>query len=104
MLAPDMAMVLPAPAVTMGAVVLAEVLAVVEEPGMLPVPAAVEAVAVVVPLDQTGAVVARVLAVVQVEQATEATVVTGLVMVQGQSVMVRVVAWNGSVSMSVLYE
>lgn len=44
------------------------------------------------------AVVARVLAAVQVEQATEAEVVTGLVMVQGQSVMVRVVAWGMNVS------
>lgn len=51
MLAPDMAIVLPAPAVT-GAVVLPEVLEVVEEPGMTPVPAGVLADwAVVVPLE-----------------------------------------------------
>lgn len=92
-----MAMVLPAPAVTTGVAVPGEVVPeVVVKPGRLPVPAGVEADwAEMVPLGKIGAAVARVLAVVQVGQATEATVVTGLVMVQGQSVMVKVVAWEG---------
>lgn len=93
--APDRTALRPAPAVAMGEVLTGLEPVVVEPPAPgLPVPmGALGARVVAVPLDHTG-VVGTAAAVLVVLHEVEVVVVRGLVMVQGQSVIVRVVAWR----------
>lgn len=101
-LAPDRTAVFPAPAVAMGdelPVEEPEVGVAPEPPPAPPVPAGLVALRVVtVPLDQTGETgdtVETGATVLVVLHEVEVVVLMGLVIVQGQSVMVRVVAWGG---------
>lgn len=83
---------MPAPAVAMGGEEPVVVLDAPGEPGTpaLPVPTGeLEVRVVAVPLDQTGVAMAGVAVVVQ---EVDVVVVMGLVIVQGQSVIVKVVA------------